>query len=505
MNRLFFFIITMGLLPVSIMSQVSQHSIQIRNPDPELGFGFYVDERMTSMGSFVDQGCIQFTKGQFPGSPRDESLAQNEYHVSFCGGVFFDVFLAEKEGYFSANNIDAGYFEHIGERQVLPERFILALTGIVYPIPEDTREHFGWVEVVLYDGQPSIIDQAMAYHSPGIVIGSTATEPEPKTPKLSIHRVPSVGVNRVMVTQNVEVGRNYVLESSFDMVTWTEAAPQFTANSERIDTEFEVDVAGRYFRLRDLGEGNINNPPDGPLILSDLGMKLMPIPAGTFVMGSPEMEEGRRVDEGPLTTVTISKPFWLGETEVTQSQWQAVTGNNLSFFKGDSLPVEWVSWHHAMAFCEKLNELKRDSLPAGYHYTLPTEAQWEYACRAGAQTRFYYGDDSGYNQLGQYAWYSSNSGSKTHVVGEKLPNAWGLYDMHGNVWEWCSDWWRGSYKGGSVSDPQGPESGEYRVLRGGAWGNPARVCRSANRIGSGADTASSYLGFRVALSSVPSE
>ena len=245
---------------------------------------------------------------------------------------------------------------------------------------------------------------------------------------------------------------------------------------------------------------------ENPITIPGLNFEMMPIPAGTFVMGSPDDEKDRDVtgNEGPQTTVTITKPFWLGKTEVTQSQWKVVMGNNPSSFKGDDLPVEMVSWNDATAFCKKLNEMKRDTLPAGYHYTLPTEAQWEYACRAGTTTRFSYGNDTGYSQLGSYAWYRDNSSSNTHPVGEKLPNGWGLHDMHGNVYEWCLDWY-GDYQGGSITDPQGPQSGTDRVIRGGSWLFNARSCRSANRNRYRPDSKDYYLGFRVALSSVPSE
>jgi len=149
------------------------------------------------------------------------------------------------------------------------------------------------------------------------------------------------------------------------------------------------------------------------------------IPPGTFLMGSPSNEQDRSSAEGPQTKVIISKSFGLCKTEVTQSQWKAVMGNNPSHFKGYNLPVEQVSWNDAAAFCEKLNELKRDTLPAGYRYTLPTEAQWEYACRAGTTTRFSYGNDTGYSQLGSYAWYNDNSSSKTHPVGKNYPTIGG--------------------------------------------------------------------------------
>ena len=151
-----------------------------------------------------------------------------------------------------------------------------------------------------------------------------------------------------------------------------------------------VDVTGRFFRLRDLGEGNTNQPQEDPITIPEPNLKMMSIPADTFVMGSPNDEGGRWDREGPLTTVTLSKHFCLGKTEVTQGQWQAVMGNNPSRFTGnDRLPVERVSWHDAMAFCDQLNELYAGTLPSGYRYTLPTEAQWEYACRAGTRTRFY--------------------------------------------------------------------------------------------------------------------
>jgi formylglycine-generating enzyme required for sulfatase activity len=287
------------------------------------------------------------------------------------------------------------------------------------------------------------------------------------------------------------------------------------SNVKFTDSEVGLSLSGTFSVIRKPEEGNVGNddgggipvaptPTEDPFTIPGLNLEMKPIPAGTFVMGSPSDEQDRDSDEGPQTRVTISKPFWLGKTEVTQAQWKAVMGNNPSYFKGDDLPVEEVSWTDAVAFCEKLNEMKRDTLPAGYHYTLPTEAQWEYACRAGTTTRFSYGNDTGYSQLGSYAWYDENSSSKIHPVGEKLPNRWGLHDMHGNVFEWCLDWY-GEYPGGSITDPQGPQSGTSRVLRGGGWYVNARVCRSAVRLWFRPVSTYTLLGFRVALSSVPSE
>jgi len=230
----------------------------------------------------------------------------------------------------------------------------------------------------------------------------------------------------------------------------------------------------------------------------DLGnkvtMKLVLIPAGKFTMGSPETETGRDSDEGPQHEVTISKPFYMGVYEVTQEQYEQVTGKNPSTFKGAKNPVESVSWEEAVEFCKKL------SAKTGKTVSLPTEAQWEYACRAGSKTRFGYGNSDA--DLGDYAWCTTNSYSKTHPVGEKKANAWGLYDMHGNVWEWCSDWYQDSYRNLPTSDSTGPSTGELRIMRGDGWINPhplPQFCRSALRSWSAPDFRNCVIGFRVAV------
>lgn len=216
---------------------------------------------------------------------------------------------------------------------------------------------------------------------------------------------------------------------------------------------------------------------------------MVPIAPGEFTMGSANGDS----DEKPQTRVTISRPFFLGATEVTQAQWRTVMGSNPSNFKGDTLPVEQVSWDDAMAFCKKLTERERSAgrLPAGWEFTLPTEAQWEYACRAGTT-----GDYAG--NLDAMAWYAKNSESKTHAVGTKQANAWGLYDMHGNLWEWCADWYA-SYSGGSMTDPTGAASGSFRVYRGGGWNISAGFCRSAYRRYFSPAYRDDGLGFRPAL------
>ena len=224
---------------------------------------------------------------------------------------------------------------------------------------------------------------------------------------------------------------------------------------------------------------------------NSIGMEFVLIPAGKFWMGSADDDRAADSDEKPRHEVTISQAFHLGKYPVTQAQWQAVMGTNPSEFEGPDRPVENVSWKDAQTFIAKLNALEGHG-----RYRLPTEAEWEYACRAGSETAYSFGDDAG--ELGNYAWYSGNSGRKTHPVGQKQPNAWGLYDMHGNVEEWVQDW-KGKYSSGAAVDPQGPEAGERRVLRGGSWNYGAEGCRSAHRIRFRSDYRADYYGFRLAL------
>ncbi|MBI5091162.1 MAG: SUMF1/EgtB/PvdO family nonheme iron enzyme [Candidatus Hydrogenedentes bacterium] len=215
-------------------------------------------------------------------------------------------------------------------------------------------------------------------------------------------------------------------------------------------------------------------------------------PPGTFMMGRLPGEQDSFPTEDALHQVTLTQGFWVGKYEVTQAQWVAVTGSNPSHFTGDNRPVEQVSWNGAQAFITALNAY------TGKTFRLPSEAEWEYACRAGTTTRFYWGDDASYAQIGGYAWYSDNSGATTHDVGGKLPNAWGLYDMSGNVFEWCQDWWFGSYPSGAVIDPTGASSGSNRVVRGGSWYFSNGNARSASHRLSGPDATSDRVGFRLA-------
>jgi serine/threonine protein kinase/formylglycine-generating enzyme required for sulfatase activity len=227
-------------------------------------------------------------------------------------------------------------------------------------------------------------------------------------------------------------------------------------------------------------------------ITNSIGMKFVLIPAGEFVMGAPDSDPYAGNEEKPQHRVRITRPFYLGVTEVTQGQYRAVTSANPSRFKGsDDLPVEQVSWEDAIAFCDKL------SANEGLSYRLPTEAEWEYACRAGGTTTFNSGDD--YASLGEVAWYKGNSGNKTHPVGHLRPNAWGLFDMHGNVHEWCRDWYAEAYYGNSSgADPLGPSEGAKRASRGGSWDNFPRYARSALRWGDSPAYRYYGVGFRVA-------
>jgi formylglycine-generating enzyme required for sulfatase activity len=233
--------------------------------------------------------------------------------------------------------------------------------------------------------------------------------------------------------------------------------------------------------------------------VNSIGMKLKLIPAGTFLMGSPESEVGRTNDE-TQHHVTLTKHFYLGATEVTQGQWESIMGTTP--WKGQRYVQEnsnnaanYVNWDDAVEFCRKLSDKE------GKTYRLPTEAEWEYACRAGATTAYSFGDDA--DQLRESGWFDKNAwdaGERyAHAVGLKRANAFGLHDMHGNVWEWCSDWY-GDYPTGHVTDPQGPTTGVKRVFRGGCWSSVSAFCRSAYRYTYAPSYRDALVGLRLALS-----
>ena len=235
--------------------------------------------------------------------------------------------------------------------------------------------------------------------------------------------------------------------------------------------------------------------PEGVVLNLGAGLELelVPIKAGTFYMGS----DVGAADEHPIRKVTISRAFWLGRTEVTRQQYYHVMKGQPwpAGKKGGDLPQDQVNWKDAKAFCTKLTARERTAgrLPEGYEYALPTEAQWEYACRAGSRGK-YAGD------LESMGWFQDNSGGTAHPVGTKKPNKWGLYDMYGNVWEWCADRYESTYyeRGGGI-DPKNVWSGGTRVDRGGSWLATARGCRSANRNQEKDSCRSNTVGFRIGL------
>ena len=250
-----------------------------------------------------------------------------------------------------------------------------------------------------------------------------------------------------------------------------------------------------------------------PLVMTNsIGMELRLIKAGSFQMGSTksadqlatlfEAEAEDFKDEFPRHLVRISQDFRLGVTEVTQSEWQSVMNTQpwsgeKNVKEGTDYPATYVSWDDAVEFCRKL------SAKEGVTYRLPTEAEWEYACRAGSESMYSFGDSP--ELLEEYAWFDENARDIdekfAHRVRQKRPNAWGLHDMHGNVWEWCSDWYD-CYQSSPQVDPGGPASGSFRVGRGGSWDYYAWICRSANRVRGTPDYRFSYLGFRVLRSSI---
>ena len=233
--------------------------------------------------------------------------------------------------------------------------------------------------------------------------------------------------------------------------------------------------------------------------IPDINLDMLWCKPGTFMMGSPAGEKGRKENE-TQHEVTLTKGFYLGKYEVTQEQWEKVMGSNPSKFKGATLPVETVSWNDALQFCQKLTQMEKAAgrLPKGWVYTLPTEAQWEYACRAGTKTAYSFGDTITPKQ----ANYFEGKVGKTTSVDTYPAIPWGFHDLHGNVWEWCSDR-KGDYPDGSVTDPVGPSDGASRIIRGGSWiYTIGRGLRSAGRF-SYADLRGvrrySYLGFRLSL------
>jgi formylglycine-generating enzyme required for sulfatase activity len=272
-------------------------------------------------------------------------------------------------------------------------------------------------------------------------------------------------------------------EVSFKATTGWKAPKNKTVN---IQDGQETSTKGKY--KTNSSDGTITLPGNVPL-------ELVWVPSGSFMMGQYTNEQSANPDENPQHQVTFANGFWIGKYEVTQAQWVAVMGNNPSNFTGDlSRPVERVSWDAVQTFITAVNALGQGTVH------LPTEAQWEYACRAGTTTRFYWGDDLVSPQIGTYAWHLGNSSSTTHPVGQKSPNAWGLYDTSGNVWEWCEDSYHLDYTGAPADGSAWvqPTPGSNRVLRGGSWGSFDFAGRSASRSYAGPTDTIYSVGFRLA-------
>lgn len=281
--------------------------------------------------------------------------------------------------------------------------------------------------------------------------------------------------------------------------TFTMVADQVTTNSW---TDESAGYGSRYYKVCAVGHGLtsemsaaseevsieyvVHPEYNVQVTVNGVSFTMIKVEAGTFQMGSTS----GRDNEQPVHQVTLTNDYYIGETEVTQELWQAVMGSNPSYFKGSKLPVEQVSWNECQTFIAKLNEL------TGKNFRLPTEAEWEFAARGGNASQGY--TYSGSNTVGDVAWYSSNSSSKTHEVATKAPNELGIYDMSGNVWEWCQDWY-GSYNSEAQTNPTGPASGSSRVYRGGSWYNYDGYCRVACRYRATLPTYY-YLGLRLAFS-----
>jgi formylglycine-generating enzyme required for sulfatase activity len=257
-----------------------------------------------------------------------------------------------------------------------------------------------------------------------------------------------------------------------------------------------IHTVRNYLKKEEADDSKASKSPENSEIFetftsSSTGMELILIPADEFEMGSLSEEKHRSDYECPMHRVIIKNPYYIGKYPVSQKQWKKIMGKNPSHFKGEDRPVEMVSWNEVQKFVKKLNEKEGTD-----KYRLPSEAEWEYACRAGSKTKYYFGNE--WSKLNEYAWYAENSGSHTHPIGQKKPNSWGLYDMHGNVWEWVQDKWHenclNSPADGSAWEDEG---NSYRVSRGGSWFCDSDLCRSTSRFKRDPENHISNLGFRI--------
>ncbi len=306
------------------------------------------------------------------------------------------------------------------------------------------------------------------------------------------------GITTFLPKDSDEFIKGSLVTDTFDLeiLNGVQVPAVYKSHFERVIVDRAIaEILNHHAGTKTETEQIVSKTQDGRFFSNTIGMRFAMIPAGQFTMGSPTNEFGRDNDEIPHR-VTISRPFYMGITEVTQDQWDAVMDKNPSRYRSGSRPVDTVSWHEAVEFCKRLSERE------GRKYFLPTEAQWEYACRAGSNTPFNTGDEleqANYDTSDkQGRGYRGGSWGKTIPVGSFQPNDWGLYDMHGNVWEWCADWY-GDYTTAAETDPTGSDHGSECILRGGAWNSTSHNCRSANRNSLPPDNLYPIIGFRVAL------
>lgn len=317
----------------------------------------------------------------------------------------------------------------------------------------------------------------------------------------------SLGIQMVPVTLTLPrlqltapLGSTNALEVSTNLTAWQDITTLTFTSTNMLWLDLYPRGGAAYYRLRRVSGNGGNNPPFQPAYTN-----LVWIPPGQFIMGSPDNDPDFTSDEQPQTTVTLTKGFFIGKFEVTQGEYIAVTGTNPSEFGGDpNLPVEKVTWQNATNFCRLLNiqEAGASRLPAGYAYRLPTEAEWEYAARAGSTNRFNWGNDYPYAVLQNYAWFTTNSAGSTHLVGQKLPNAWGLFDTAGNVCEWVQNS-ANPYPGGNVTDPAPFMGSNIKVFRGGSHADEAASCRPGYRNAIPQTLSLNIFGLRVVLAQTP--
>lgn len=330
----------------------------------------------------------------------------------------------------------------------------------------------------------------------------------------NIRTVRRLADGRLQLAANAMDDRFYAIEASSNLVVWVSIATVTATNGLLTFTDQLLgSLQRRFYRAHEVTASGSGSAPQ---VNTE---RLVWIPPGRFTMGSPVNQIDPSYGESPQTVVTISRGFWIGKYEVTQGEYIEVMGSNPSWFNGNrqnwppfsgkstdfgmdlSRPLEMVMWNDATNYCGKLTQRDRKAgrIPNNFLFRLPTEAEWEYACRAGTTTQYSFGSNEGSPKIVNYAWYADSNGlGMTHPVGQKSPNPWGLYDMHGNVWEWCLDWY-GKYSGGTAIDPQGPASGSDRVIRSGGWCDAASSSRSARRNKYAPDRGEMCIGFRVVL------